>query len=68
MSERKPHVFAVVRVVSVSVIDHGNTIVLRLKRSDGGEEAILLPLAIGHDLVAQLVAQLEEDAENPVAR
>lgn len=68
MSVPKPHVFAAVRVLSVGLIDHGNTIVMRLKRSDGGEEAILLPLAIGHDLLAQLSTQLEGEAEKPVTK
>lgn len=58
MSEAKLHVFAVVQVLNVGLIDHGNTLVLQLKRSDGGEEAILMPLAVGKDLMAKLVEQL----------
>ena len=44
----RPYVFAAIEVVSVETIDTGRTLVVRLRRADTGEAAILLstPLAL----------------------
>ncbi len=58
--EAKLHVFSVTEVLSVTLIDNDRTVAVKLRRADGGQEAILWPRAIGNELLKQLRNQLED--------
>ena len=47
-------VFAANEVLSVTLIDGGDTIAVRLRTADGGELGLLLPLPLGPALVDQI--------------
>jgi len=61
----QPYVFAAVQVVSVEPIDGGRTLVVRFKRSDGGEAAVLLSSPLAQDLKRQIADTLNDVQGSP---
>lgn len=54
-----PYVFAAVDVSGVEMIDGGRTLVIRLRKADGGEAAVLLSRPVADDLSSRITALLE---------
>ena len=49
-----PRIFAATEVLSVTLIDGGDTIAVRFRTAEGGELGVLLPLPVGPALVDQI--------------
>jgi hypothetical protein len=54
----QPQVFAATDVTGAEAIDGGRTLAIRLRRADGGESAILLPLVVAQDLSSRIADAL----------
>ena len=52
------YVFAAIEVVDVATIDTGRTLVVRLRRADTGEAAILLSTPLALDLARSIIEKL----------
>ena len=54
----RPYVFAAIKVVDVETIDTGRTLVVRLRRADNGEAAVLLSVPLALDLARHITDKL----------
>ena len=54
----RPYVFAAIEVVDVETIDTGRTVVVRLRRADDGEAAVLLSAPLALDLARHIIDKL----------
>lgn len=55
----QPFVFAATEVMGAEKIDGGRTLAIRLRKADGGEAVILLPLHAAQDLSGQLTDAID---------
>lgn len=66
MSEKvRPHVFAAVEVLGLTLIDGGDTVAARLRTADGGETAVLMPIGAGEDLARRIGEALDASEGRP---
>lgn len=57
-NDAAPDAFAVVRVLSIELIDGGRTLGVRLEKADGTEAVLLLSQAVASDIHRQMAAVL----------
>ncbi|WP_437871497.1 hypothetical protein ACSD7O_24655 [Methylorubrum extorquens] len=57
-NDAAPDAFAVVRVLSIELIDGGRTLGVRLEKADGTEVVLLLSQAVASDIHLQMAAVL----------
>ena len=62
--DERPYVFAAVEVVGVEIIDTGRTLVVRLRRADTGEAAVLLSALLALDLARHITDKLNGPSDD----